>query len=563
MCGIAGVVNHFKACELTSDMISVLKHRGPDHDGVIKNGNNAIGMCQLQIRSPLNKKEFIPYCDSNDNSWISYNGEVYNVDLKTGKQESLFIKSSLKNGTNHNSMSALAIMKNQNIEVELYRDSYGIKPLFIRQLSSDSQLFCSEIKPLMQTRYGSAKVRSNSIAETMCFGKPLGKHTMYKDVFSIAPGKITILNGTSIYEKELIEKYPEYKNDSSLRELIYDAVKDCLVGHRKIGLALSGGIDSTIIAYILNELGVEDVETISIIVEGTEDGVSDLKSLGLAEGGVWTKWNHSTINFTSHDFKKYMEQSVDTFGQPTYMTSLPLYYALAKSVRELGIVVLLTGEGADELFLGYNSYCNTVYTKGRTSDILKNHAVPHNKRRWLEKIIGNDQLYQSYTSFNREFSFCYLMNKCDAIRAMERRLSLEPLLQRVDHCLMKFSIEGRTPFLHNNIPYKASRYKQDELINHHITKIPLRRLCKEINLNNIVLKPKIPFRLPILDWFNTSLEGWFNEMLESNMVIFKDLGLNSKAIREMKKAVAYRDTCATSIGYMLITIGIWMKKMAR
>src|SRR5262249_13977914 len=135
-----------------------------------------------------------------------------------------------------------------------------------------------------------------------------------------------------------------------LRGALRASLAACAFTDRPLGLALSGGLDSSILAFELDDLGVESLTTISVHVAGREVVMNDLQSLGLPPGGAWTRWRHVNVLVSPESFPELLAESVHALDSPHGMSSAPLYIALARAAAEAGVIVLLTGEGPDELF---------------------------------------------------------------------------------------------------------------------------------------------------------------------------------------------------------------------
>src|SRR5205807_2200570 len=125
-----------------------------------------------------------------------------------------------------------------------------------------------------------------------------------------------------------------------LRAAVGRAVERVLVSDRPLGLALSGGLDSTVLAAELSRRGVTDLSTVSVVPQGNGDGISDVAALGLP-GTAWHDWRHRSVRFGPQDLLDGVPAAVAALGEPTALTSVPMYAALARLARDSGIVVLL------------------------------------------------------------------------------------------------------------------------------------------------------------------------------------------------------------------------------
>lgn len=388
--------------------------------------------------------------------------------------------------------------------------------------------------------------------ELICFGWQFGGKTVLKNIYAVEPNTIIKMNE----EKIDIFKCPKVKEYQlgDLYEYIYDAVKKCSFTSRKLALALSGGADSTIIAAMLNQLAIKDIDTFSIRIEGSNDHINSLEELNLTNGDAWKSWKHHVIDITSGDFKNYFNESIRIYGQPTYMSSVPLVYALAKSVAELGNTVLLTGEGSDELFLGYQSYIDIV-SPDKYLDVLQNEE----RKSIIKSVIGSSSYELTIKNFYKNFPDSY-DDIADYIRSCEKRLSLQPLLQRQNHLLTHFGIEGRTPYLHSHISDYAEKLKYKEMINETETKVPIYKIlkCMGIDIRRTV---KIPFRSPIQNWFNGPLKSWTKNNISAFFPYYKLLDFNLEAINIYINKENEWTIEETRILYFLLSVGSFISQI--
>lgn len=555
MCGITGVMNNHAAGEMTKKMLMLLKHRGPDNVGIFeaKCGTAAIGMCQLKVRASRDTTETIPFFIS-PSTYIAYNGELYLNNVSSGKEEVENLLNNLSELSSTNIMASLAVMSLDGSEMLFGRDLMEIKPLYYTIIDNTSVAFSSELHAF--EAIVRIKISRMALDEVMCFGRVVGRNTIYENCFSVKPGLLYKIKKNNEISIENLDKMPTDNKThtlDSLKRILVSSVKNCTLGNRKIGLAISGGVDSTIIAGILNNLGVKDIITISINVDGSNDYVSDLKQLGLPEGGVWEKWEHHVIDFKAENFKDIFHDAICTYDEPTYMTSVPLYYTLGKEASRLGIVVLLTGEGADELFLGYDSYCNLDMDEIVDSDTyLTKHLLDCKKKEYVCKLLGKNRYLNAISSYRNEYSKTDL-SKDKLVRKMEIDFSLSPLLKRTDHCLMRFGVEGRTPFLHNELPKIVEDISYNDLIYEGKGKYLLRKLLKEFVGNKEL--PKVPFRSPIDVWFAGPLFEWVVEKLNNFTPYYIGLGYNMEFIREIPDMLRNNDKQIMCICFFLLTVG--------
>lgn len=570
MCGIVGVVGHPKASELTFSMLQEIEHRGPDGNGMITYANQSMGMCRLRIRSK--QAQAIPIVNKETGSYIAYNGEIYGQLGENGNlplepeggpgEVSLILAAQSKNQISDiDGMYAVAQMVPDQIGIKLSRDPFGIKPIFYRKLNH-GYAFSSEIKPLVKIG-NKAILRDNVLAEFLAFGNPLGNQTFYKDILKVPTESSVFLtrDKAKIIPKDSSNKNSLLlQNKIDLRTALRNSIKTCLLSERKIGLALSGGLDSSILACELNALGVEEITTISVQIPGVSDGIKTLEELGLPKKGVWNSWTHKVVTVKPDELPYLIPDSISVMGQPTRMTSIPLYLKLAQAAKEEGITVLLTGEGADELFGGYPNYLEwrNNLNHFRSWEALQDFALPTQRRIWLKRLFNESVLEWCDSQFHEIYSDLSKRESLSALRALEFSLHLDPLLLRVDHCLMHYGIEGRTPYLHGHIPLIANSLPLDELLSDTETKIALRKMWGNTLSNGHAMKRKHHFRIPIASWISKCV--WMLKHVENHSNTLHQLGMNAKGLSALLKEAASGDEQAASLCYSLLTFLIWYTK---
>lgn len=479
MCAVFGLVQFGSFNELEGKKIrdyigEVLKSRGPDGSWYYDSEGVSFGMHRLSVRCDEDPYEPMKF----DGLVCSYNGEIYStlnaqgvpkLLVNGGLEEVETILSDSKD-SGLDGMYALCVWDEANERLSLYRDNWGIKPLFYTQ-NKYHFLFSSELKGIIAAQ-GEVSLDRSSLADLFCFGWPLNNSSIIEGVKELIPGTVA---STNFKNQGLIvnpiKPYDfsrsDYLSSMSIRKRIQASIRQSLVGKEKVGLALSGGLDSSILAFELNAMGIENIETFSVVVEEGKDGVRNLNELGLPKGGKWEKWEHTTIEFSKAEFSYYLTKSTQTFCYPTTMSSIPLYYKLAETVSESGIRVLLLGEGVDELFFGYQSHL--VFNSNTVT--LENFYLKDSLD-YLEDLFG-ETLIEERIDFFRE-RYVKNISRMEGLRRSQIDLRLMRLLYRADSLLMGLGVEGRLPFMHLGIPELALTFSSDQLLGKE-TKEILRR----------------------------------------------------------------------------------------
>jgi asparagine synthase (glutamine-hydrolysing) len=566
MCGISGYIGELDKSAFAGRLIEAMQHRGPDGGATLSLQGADLSMNRLRIRSL--PSDAVPF-RVGEKFIVAFNGEVYGRLLPIGTNHG----PSPSGGENEilcviqsdtgapDGMFAMAVYDTQTEMVSLLRDPYGIKPIFLRQIDGGT-VFASELGALAELDL--PDVNRDALVDILAVGYPLSGQTAYQGVTNLTPGAradfprnkpFFFTNGTTTLPLDGVSAL----TPSDTRAAIHASVARCMLGDRPFGLALSGGLDSTILAYELNSLGIENVTSISVLIDGIADGVRHLSELRLPENGAWQTWRHEIVSFSLEDLPDMLENAVLAYGQPARMSSLPLYHALARGARNAGIVVLLLGEGADEVFLGYESYRSWLSRPPMASILadLWSFACPEHRFNLLKGLFGTRELETLRDRFEHAFADSARLHRIDALRNLEWTLSLQPLLLRTDTALMRYGIEGRTPFLHNGLPERATNTPDTYHWDGKRTK-PLLRDAYAGVLSQ-VKSPKMPFRLNFKALTDLHNGDWMSDLLHTR-VLRQSLGISLERLDTLLASAREGDQEATQLAFALCTTSIWLKK---
>ena len=480
MCGIAGIYGRTGTESGFDALFGGIAHRGPDAAGSYRDACLEMGMNRLQFRGadvPL------PIRDATGVS--AYNGQVYGRSGPTGYE-------SVEVGLAHevaaamskdrpDGMYACSYYRPETGEVLLRTDPHFIKPLFLRG-GAGGTAFCSELAPLLQIGRPN-RVDIAALADLFAYGWYLTDRSWIKDVSLVWRNDVVLDRGGGV-RPDLTPKpasFPRVADSAQLRAAIRASVAQSVQGSGPIGLALSGGLDSTILAHELNALGVENLTCITVLPRDGEERLESLAQLGLPPG-AWRSWRHVKVETDDDDFLAAFERSTCRFGQPTTMSSLPLYGCLADAAADAGVRALILGEGVDEYFAGYASY-----GKVRTGGLLDYYRHP--PRELLTRTLFGDAAAAAARA-----RFTALYDGATDLRAIEIQMRLTRLLLRSDVCLMARSIEGRVPFLHNDIPSMAMGLAWDDVLRDGGKSVLRRAYAADLGARAQV--PKVRFKAP-------------------------------------------------------------------
>lgn len=557
MCGIAGVLGTKNPALKVETLLSKIKHRGPDGHGVFSfDENAAIGMCRLRVRSKV--EDHVPFTVTEDIR-AGYNGEIYgslnkyaepSLENPDGGADEV---ATLLNHPHADGMYAVAISNSKPNKIVIKRDPYGIKPLFYKA-HSNSLSFCSELKPLITHEHDTLNL--NAVDDLLVFGHMLNHETIYKSVKKLACDQEIHYQHGNFNRVEAQKRDFQCYDPPDIRQLIATSVKKCMLSDRPAGLSLSSGLDSNILAYELNKQKYDNLNTVSILVDGVPDGIEKISQLHLSGPNTWKNWHHHTTQFTAIDLPHYLEQSVLCLGQPTRMTSFPLYMKLAELTHDAGLTVLLSGEGADEIFHGYTNYVNWQPNQYPTTEhAILNFYLDDAHLTLIKDLIGHERLAASINRF-KEFIRPHIVEKSPrkTLLKIEQLLRLNALLERADLSLMSRSIEGRVPYLHGGIPEQLMLLPEHN-IHPEKSKYLLRQAYQHVMPTMQI--PKKRFRIPILHWLENECRSWSMDLIHSTNSGLLEIGIQPNKVENLLNTNS--KTAAATL-FTLLSYIVWHTK---
>lgn len=547
MCGICGVINKDKQnIETVKYMCNSMIHRGPDEYGYYEDEGFSMGMRRLSIidleggHQPIysNNKQFV----------IVFNGEIYNfIELREGlikKGYHFLTKSDTevivnlfqeygKEGIKKlNGMFSISIWDIKNKVLHLFRDRFGVKPLFYYQ-DDEKILYSSDLKGLSNS-IGKKKIDKESFLQYLMFSYVPYPNTIFENIKKVPPATylmITNLKEISIEKLWNVDDIKEDKKDfnivkSELLSKLEESVSIQKRGDVPIGVFLSGGIDSSSLVVMLDKQGIKDINTFSM---GFENGLDETYLSELVAKKYNT--NHRKFIMNDKEAKENLIELIQYLDEPLSDNSLIPTYFLSKKAKENGVKVVLNGAGGDELFGGYFRYLSSNKEK-----ILR--KLPSFIRKSISLIYKNDEVYKKLIESN-ELMFLYalsgvnftllknMLNKkeykdliAETTNFINTRISsysgndlmkfdfthylVDDIFSLFDKMSMGASIEGRVPFIDNHLVDFAysipSEYKIDK--NKNITKIILKESMKNLLPNELFNAPKMGFSGPTKYWVN-------------------------------------------------------------
>jgi len=382
MCGISGFYN----CNLSPDnkadtlrrMLTRIKHRGPDESGIYVSNNIGLGSVRLSIIDLATGT--MPLPNANNSLWIVFNGEIFNhIELrekllaknhtfKTQSDTEVIVHLYEEYGPEFlnklNGQFAIAIWDKTKQELFLARDRVGIRPLFYTTIGN-TFVFASEIKSFLEFPEFHPKISEKTLSEYFTFWTSLSADTIFEGVSELPPGSYMTINARSksikTYWTLPITKPNAYefntvKEAAETFETIFtDAIKLRLRADVPVAAYLSGGLDSSITTAFIKKISPNNLRTFSIGF--TEKDFDESSYQNIARDYFETQ--HSSVTCSPKDISDSFKAVVWHAEAPLLRTAPTPMNLLVKSVRAHNIKVVITGEGADELFGGYNIFKET------------------------------------------------------------------------------------------------------------------------------------------------------------------------------------------------------------
>ncbi|MCZ6594900.1 MAG: asparagine synthase (glutamine-hydrolyzing) [Bacteroidetes bacterium] len=578
MCGIAGLVysnsNRQVDPTLLERMCAAIYDRGPDDQGFHIDDNVGLGMRRLSIIDLQTGHQ--PIYNEDGTVVVVFNGEIYNFlelrqlllrrghKFKTSTDTEVIVHLYEDYGESCvdklRGMFAFALWDIRNQKLLLARDRLGVKPLFYR-VDSERIIFGSEIKSILQDKSIPRSVDLSGIDQMMSYGYLVPPTTCFQGIHELPQASILIYKDgqTSIKRYwdlnfEVCESYDEEISCEQLLELLHESVRLRMISDVPLGALLSGGIDSALIVALMSQISDEPVKTFSIGF-----GDSTFTELPYAkEISELYKTDHYEF-VIKPEVIEILPKLIQHHDMPFYDSSaIPTYY-VCKMARE-HVTVVLSGDGGDELFAGYNLYRadkaagyyqkfprwlrnyvisplakmvpeSTQYiNKGRVlREFIRAASFDPEKRytRWVSKVkeemryrlydapqlvktLNNDSDQHIIDLFHRQPKATHLN------RMLYVDINTElagDVLVKVDRMSMASSLEVRSPLLDHNLYEFAAKLPDQAKLKGFTTKYLLKKLSKKFLPKNYLKRPKRGFSVPLDRWFREELADYVREIL--------------------------------------------------
>jgi len=568
MCGISGFyssANLFSKDELVR-MTDAMTHRGPDASGYFYEGTIGLGHRRLSIID-VSAAANQPMVSHDKNHVIVFNGEIYNfqeikkellaeklISFTTTSDTEVILEAFIHWGVDFvqklNGMFAMAIFNKTNKTLTIFRDRIGIKPIYYF-LDGQNFAFSSELKALLtsdQIRKG-LQINYTAVNEFLHLGYIPEPHSIYDKIFKFPAGNYAVINNSGVVFKEYwnleskinIGKITDEKEaKAKLKELLISSVNYRLICDVPFGTFLSGGIDSSLVTAIAQSLSTEPVKTFSIGFTESKYNESHY-ARAVAE---YLGTNHHEFVVTEKDTLALIPELTDVYDEP-YADSSAIPTMLVSKLARKHVTMTLSGDGGDELFMGYGAYkwakrLNNPFLKTfhhhiysdlsklgnkykraaqlfdfqKTSN-LKSHIFSQEQNMFKRQEISAMLYPEFYHAFDLDEHYEDLhLSPAEAQSLFDLKYYLkDDLLVKVDRASMKYSLETRVPILDYRIVEFAYNLPEKMKMKGNIQKYLLKEVLYDFIPPRFFDRPKCGFSIPLQKWLKTDLKYLIEENL--------------------------------------------------
>jgi asparagine synthase (glutamine-hydrolysing) len=543
MCAIFGIIGEYNENQ-AKNVLCLLSHRGPDHCGIIQRQNLFFAHQRLSIQDTHHRShQPLKY----KNILLSFNGEIYNfkelkdvldLDFHTQSDSEVIIAAYLKWGVNFvqhlRGMFAIALMDGETLY--LFRDRLGKKPLFY--LEGSSFVFASEIKAL-KPFLSTCKLNNDALLSYLSFLAPTPPHTFYEGIKKLAAGEYLIYKEGQLTCKryfDLLDNKPNSITNkdeavSLLEKELQNAIALRLQADMPIASLLSGGIDSATINYFAKQQGVH-LQTYTL---GYKEFAKYDERENAKQSAEFLGLSNTQIEIDEDDFIQASDKVMDALDEPLNDPAAVPLYLLFEHIKKDGYKVVMSGEGADELFLGYRQYFEYLDIQGAATLAHKNWLKKYFRANfsmnreweWYKRIFDDTLLFRSsgekFTDLQKNQlmrrnikdneSLKYIQNyrthfensahTDETIWYSYIDLNLfqaEHFLTKLDRVSMAHSIESRTPFLDHKLASLIFSIDPKLRYEDGVTKSLLKRIMTNKLPNEVLTRKKKGFSNPYMEY---------------------------------------------------------------
>ncbi len=608
MCGIAGFTGNKSKSQL-EEMTSILRHRGPDASGYYHETSSVgLGHRRLSIID-LSQSANQPFKSRDGRYIMVYNGEVYNfqtlaktynIETHTSSDTEVILELYSKLGTRSfehlNGMFALAIWDTLEKSLLVARDRLGIKPLYINMEGGELS-FASEIKGLL--KIVKPELNEQAIANYLYLGYLPQGFSLYKNIKQFPAGSFGFFkNGrlqVSPYWKaeNQIKKIPLQISNineakEGLNDLLRSSVQKRMISDVPLGTFLSGGIDSSTVTAIAQSISERPVKTFSI---GFKESKFN-ESAYAKKVAKHLNTDHYEFMLSERDAIDKIESLLDIYDEP-FVDSSSISTLLVSEMAKKHVTVALSGDGGDELFLGYGMYnwakrLNSPLINSSRRLIASGLSMGNNRMKrasylfkWTDssKIKSHIFSQEQYLFSESEISALLSTSITSKIQVEEqythdrmldaqeqqaffdiKNYLKDDLLVKVDRASMHHSLEVRVPILDHRIVEFALNLPKHWKLKNKASKFLLKSVLFDYLPSTLFDRPKWGFGVPLITWLQKDLRYLIEDHLNEKTI--KECNLvNWNVVSQLKKLFFAGESYLYNRLWALLMLHMWYKKI--
>lgn len=597
MCGILGQVALDSGVVFAPNFraaLSLMKHRGPDDFGVMQGSRFIFGHQRLTIIDP-DPRSKQPFLTPDKRYVLTFNGEIYNyqelrkyleaagVQFRTTSDTEVLLYMLIHHGEQAlqqiEGMFAFAFHDTHLRTTLVARDRLGIKPLYFHEYGQRFT-FASEIKAILAYTNIHPELNNTAVSSYMSFRYPIMNDSFFSNIKSLEPGtyiKICDSNITKQSYYQLADAYHSTRMPSNPISAVFQtlekAVKLRMLADVPVGAYLSGGVDSSAIAAIMARHSQTPVKTFTIGFD--EAGYNEFEYAGLVANQYG--FDHQEIILSSDQYFDAMHHLIKIKDAPLSVPNEVALYLMSVELKK-HITVVLSGEGADEIFAGYGRIFRSAFDYERYKgkhDLNENQKaaffkafakkygqnefsqpIDHflhlyrytsldDKKRLLSPELPLERLEQTFKrNFINHFETLNDQNYLKKMMYCFEKVHLPGLLHRLDCATMAASVEGRVPFTDQHLVALAASLSDDFKMKwrsndarkhaqsllgsdiseiHDIPKYALKKSLEPLLPERVLYRKKMGFPVPLDRWFGGGFKNYARDLLFSKQALSRGL----------------------------------------
>lgn len=629
MCGIVGFIDKNKNIDTLDDMLKIQSYRGPDDSGVYFDEISGVhlGHNRLSIQD-LSSHGHQPFVSDCRNYIIVFNGEVYNFKIIKTELQNLgynFISNSDTEVILYSykqwgidcihkfiGMFSFSILDKLNNKLFLVRDRAGVKPLYYYKVENEF-MFSSEIKSFHKHPIFRKEQNLSVLPYFFQFGYIPAPYTIFKNCFKLEAGhyleyyiensEFKIVKYWDVNDFYLEDKFNKNENEilEEIEKILDNAIDLRMVSDVPVGVFLSGGYDSSLVASILAKKQGKKINTFTIGFDDEKYNEAE-HAKTIAE---YLGTNHTEYYMRNSDMLDLVESLPFYYDEP-FGDSSALPTMIVSKLARKNVTVALSADGGDEAFCGYSKYFflnkfQNIFSNTLKKELLKiglnlfnpnivdyiNNKLPKNLKQTnikdkyikfqrainsksLEEMFQNASSYvdkkeiAKFLKINKNENLFKKWNKIENIEFLDQMMAIDyklfmndDVLTKVDRATMSVSLEGREPLLDHRIIECMARIPLNIKYKNKQGKYLLRQILYKYLPKEMVDKPKSGFQIPLNEWLRGELKPLVLKYLDDTEL--DENIFNIKEINILKKRFFEEEDLGTTIWFILM-YQMWKEK---